>query len=275
MKLAELNTEFSKKMYSHSEEIAREMMHGMLKEYNYKLKDKEEEEQSVNIFLQCVHIIAEGLQGGNVLNRASAWGEAMGKLSIENNGELGPSLLSVSIYKKAILFFIQRETRNMKISFEILVEMIADIDHIFNLFVYGFSNAFTRNAEYLLKKSEQLYLKISAPIVPISKATAVLPLIGEINEFRSETIIQDTLEACVKNRFETIVIDLSGVYEVDLVGIEVLYKLIRSLNLLGVTPVMTGMSAGISKTFAELGITLSNVQFFHSLEQALKTIKLY
>ena len=275
MKLAELNTEFSKKMYSHSEEIAREMMHGMLKEYNYKLKDKDEEEQSVNIFLQCVHIIAEGLQGGNVLNRASAWGEAMGKLSIENNGELGTSLLSVSIYKKAILFFIQRETRNMKISFEILVEMIADIDHIFNLFVYGFSNAFTRNAEYLLKKSEQLYLKISAPIVPISKATAVLPLIGEINEFRSETIIQDTLEACVKNRFETIVIDLSGVYEVDLVGIEVLYKLIRSLNLLGVTPVMTGMSAGISKTFAELGITLSNVQFFHSLEQALKTIKLY
>lgn len=275
MKLAELNTEFSKKMYSHSEEIAREMMHGMLKEYNYKLKDKEEEEHSVNIFLQCVHIIAEGLQGGNVLNRASAWGEAMGKLSIENNGELGTSLLSVSIYKKAILFFIQRETRNMKISFEILVEMIADIDHIFNLFVYGFSNAFTRNAEYLLKKSEQLYLKISAPIVPISKATAVLPLIGEINEFRSETIIQDTLEACVKNRFETIVIDLSGVYEVDLVGIEVLYKLIRSLNLLGVTPVMTGMSAGISKTFAELGITLSNVQFFHSLEQALKTIKLY
>jgi rsbT co-antagonist protein RsbR len=275
MKLAELKTEFSKKMYSHSEEIAREMMHGMLKEYNYKLKDKEEEEQSVNIFLQCVHIIAEGLHGGNVLNRASAWGEAMGKLSIENNGELGPSLLSVSIYKKAILFFIQRETRNMKISFEILVEMIADIDHIFNLFVYGFSNAFTRNAEYLLKKSEQLYLKISAPIVPISKATAVLPLIGEINEFRSETIIQDTLEACVKNRFETIVIDLSGVYEVDLVGIEVLYKLIRSLNLLGVTPVMTGMSAGISKTFAELGITLSNVQFFHSLEQALKTIKLY
>jgi rsbT co-antagonist protein RsbR len=275
MKLAELKTEFSKKMYSHSEEIAREMMHGMLKEYNYKLKNKDEEEQTVNIFLQCVHIIAEGLQGGNVLNRASAWGEAMGKLSIENNGELGPSLLSVSIYKKAILFFIQRETRNMKISFEILVEMIADIDHIFNLFVYGFSNAFTRNAEYLLKKSEQLYLKISAPIVPISKATAVLPLIGEINEFRSETIIQDTLEACVKNRFETIVIDLSGVYEVDLVGIEVLYKLIRSLNLLGVTPVMTGMSAGISKTFAELGITLSNVQFFHSLEQALKTIKLY
>lgn len=275
MKLAELKTEFSKKMYSHSEEIAREMMHGMLKEYNYKLKDKDEEEQSVNIFLQCVHIIAEGLQGGNVLNRASAWGEAMGKLSIENNGELGPSLLSVSIYKKAILFFIQRETHNMKISFVILVEMIADIDHIFNLFVYGFSNAFTQNAEYLLKKSEQLYLKISAPIVPISKATAVLPLIGEINEFRSETIIQDTLEACVKNRFETIVIDLSGVYEVDLVGIEVLYKLIRSLNLLGVTPVMTGMSAGISKTFAELGITLSNVQFFHSLEQALKTIKLY
>ncbi|NHM32694.1 STAS domain-containing protein [Neobacillus terrae] len=275
MKLGELKKEFSKRMYFQSEEIARGMIDGMLKEFHYQFKNKEEEEQTFNIFLQCVHIIAEGLQGGNVLNRASAWGEAIGKLSIENNGELGPSLLSVSIYKKAILFFIQRETRNMKISFEMLVEMIADIDHIFNLFVYGFSNAFTQNAEYLLEKSEQLYLKISVPIVPISKATAVLPLIGEINEIRSETIIQDTLEACVKNRFETLVIDLSGVYEVDLVGIEVLYKLIRSLNLLGVTPLVTGMSASISKTFAELGISLSNVQCFHSLEQALKTINLY
>lgn len=265
----------SDKLAAHADEIVKKMLGNMMEFYNYQFKSKEEEEKTAKIFLQCVHIIAEGLRDGEVQTRASSWGETIGVLSVESGAELGESIKSMTIYKKVIWAFVQQESLLQKVPYEVIIDIIADIDHIFNLIVFGFSNAFTKNAQGLLKKSEELYLKISVPIVPISKTVAILPLVGEITETRSEILITDTLNSCVKNRFETLVIDLSGVYEVDLIGIEVLYKLIRALNLLGVSPMITGMRAEISQTFTQLGIYLDKVVFFNSLEQALQSINLY
>ncbi|WML48820.1 STAS domain-containing protein [Neobacillus sp. PS3-34] len=265
----------SDKLAAHADEIVKKMLGNMMEFYNYQFKSKEEEEKTAKIFLQCVHIIAEGLRDGEVQTRASSWGETIGVLSVESGAELGESIKSMTIYKKVIWAFVQQESLLQKVPYEVIIDIIADIDHIFNLIVFGFSNAFTKNAKGLLKKSEELYLKISVPIVPISKTVAILPLVGEITETRSEILITDTLNSCVKNRFETLVIDLSGVYEVDLIGIEVLYKLIRALNLLGVSPMITGMRAEISQTFTQLGIYLDKVVFFNSLEQALQSINLY
>lgn len=265
----------SDKLAANADEIVKKMLGNMMEFYNYQFKSKEEEEKTAKIFLQCVHIIAEGLRDGEVQTRASSWGETIGVLSVESGAELGESIKSMTIYKKVIWAFVQQESLLQKVPYEVIIDIIADIDHIFNLIVFGFSNAFTKNAKGLLKKSEELYLKISVPIVPISKTVAILPLVGEITETRSEILITDTLNSCVKNRFETLVIDLSGVYEVDLIGIEVLYKLIRALNLLGVSPMITGMRAEISQTFTQLGIYLDKVVFFNSLEQALQSINLY
>lgn len=265
----------SDKLAAHADEIVKKMLGNMMEFYNYQFKSKEKEEETAKIFLQCVHIIAEGLRDGEVQTRASSWGETIGVLSVESGAELGESIKSMTIYKKVIWAFVQQESLLQKVPYEVIIDIITDIDHIFNLIVFGFSNAFTKNAQGLLKKSEELYLKISVPIVPISKTVAILPLVGEITETRSEILITDTLNSCVKNRFETLVIDLSGVYEVDLIGIEVLYKLIRALNLLGVSPMITGMRAEISQTFTQLGIYLDKVVFFNSLEQALQSINLY
>ncbi|ALC90806.1 hypothetical protein AM500_14170 [Bacillus sp. FJAT-18017] len=275
MKLSELKQHFSDKIEENSELLTEILMKEMSQFYNYEFVNEEAKERTTRYFYDLVRMVSEGLKDEDVKEQAFKWGEGIGFYSVENNGDLGNTIKGATVYKNVIWSFIFEEGKKINAEPDDMLHVISEIDHIFNMMVHGFSTAFTSNAEKLLKESRDLYLKISVPIVPITQKLAVLPLIGEINEMRSETLIVDTLDTCVNKRLETLVIDLSGVVEVDLIGIEVLFKLLRSLNLLGVKPVITGMRGEISKTFVNLGINLENIAIHSNLEQALKELEFF
>ncbi|WP_409276024.1 STAS domain-containing protein [Neobacillus sp. SCS-31] len=275
MELDQLKKFFSEKLEANIDRITEQLLSEMLSFYNYRFQDEEQKEQTTEKFRELVQIVLNSLKNKDVKDHAFKWGELIGAKSVENGGNLGRTIKGVTVYKNVIWSFLLEEGRNIQINNVELLDIIMETDHIFNNMVHGFSTSFTNNAEKLLQESRELYLKISVPIVPISQKLAVLPLIGEINEMRSETLIVDSLDTCVKKRIETLVIDLSGVYEVDLIGIEVLFKLIRSLNLLGVKPVITGMKGELSQTFINLGINLQGISIYSNLEQALKELKFF
>ncbi|WP_059170346.1 STAS domain-containing protein [Bacillus sp. FJAT-27445] len=271
----QLKAYFSKKIEENLEDITAELVSEMLAFYHFRFQDEDQRNGTVASFRELVQIVWKCLENVDVKDHAFKWGELVGAKSVQNNGDLGNTIKGVTVYKNVFWSFLLEEGKKVDINQEDFLEIITEIDHIFNNMVHGFSTSFTNNAEKLLKESRELYLKISVPIVPISQRVAVLPLIGDINEMRSETLIVDTLDTCVKKRIESLVIDLSGVYEVDLIGIEVLFKLIRSLNLLGVEPIITGMKGELSQTFINLGINLQGISIYSNLEQALKELKFF
>ncbi|RHW38072.1 STAS domain-containing protein [Neobacillus notoginsengisoli] len=275
MEIEQLKTYLSKRMEENSATITNDLIAKMQAFYDFRFFSEEVKKRTETVFEELVKIVLGGLKEKDVKESAFKWGELIGTRSIENNGDLGNTIKGVTIYKNVIWSFLLQEGEKVQIHQEDLLEVIMEIDHIFNMMVHGFSTAFTNNAEKLLQETRELYLKISVPIVPLSPKVAVLPLIGEINEMRSETLIVDSLDTCVKKRIETLVIDLSGVHDVDLIGIEVLFKLIGSLKLLGVKPIITGMKGDLSQTFIHLGIKLEGISIFSNLEQALKGLKFY
>ncbi|OCA81553.1 hypothetical protein A8F94_22035 [Bacillus sp. FJAT-27225] len=275
MELTQLKLHLSGKIEESINLLTETLMREMSRFYAYDFASEEIRERTNSYFQELVRMVLEGLKEEDVKEHAFKWGEKIGHYSVENNGDLGNTIRGVTVYKNVIWSFIFEEGKKINAQADDILHVINEIDHIFNMMVHGFSTAFTKNAEQLLKESRELYLKISVPIVPISSKLAVLPLIGDINEMRSETLIADTLYTCVRKRIETLVIDLSGVVEVDLIGIEVLFKLLKSLNLLGVKPVITGMSGEISKTFVNLGIMLEDIAIYSNLEQALKELKFF
>lgn len=275
MGIDQLKRYFSEKIENNIDRITEELVSEMISFYHFRFQDDEQKAMAISNFRELVQIVLNCLRDEDVKDHAFQWGEMVGARSVQNGGDLGRTIKGVTIYKNVIWSFLLEEGRNIQINQEELLDIIMETDHIFNNMVHGFSTSFTENAEKLLQESRELYLKISVPIVPISQKLAVLPLIGDINEMRSETLIVDSLDTCVQKRIETLVIDLSGVYEVDLIGIEVLFKLIRSLNLLGVKPVITGMKGELSQTFINLGINLKGISIFSNLEQALKELNFF
>ncbi len=80
-----------------------------------------------------------------------------------------------------------------------------------------------------------MILELSSPIITLSKSTALLPLVGDIDTERAKFILENTLQACAKRRVEHLLIDLSGVVVVDTMVAHQIFKLIEALNLIGVS----------------------------------------
>ncbi|MCM3226691.1 GAF domain-containing protein [Terribacillus saccharophilus] len=115
---------------------------------------------------------------------------------------------------------------------------------------------------------------LSAPFVPITSGVAVLPIIGFINEDRSEKIIQLSLQKSQELNLDYLVIDLSGISQIDHVVSNSLLKIANLLKLIGVEPILTGFHPDLALKALSLQMELKDIIIEANLERALNKIGL-
>ncbi|MBT2690722.1 STAS domain-containing protein [Bacillus sp. ISL-47] len=252
-----------------TEELAQEMLDSLMVHFENELSKEEARDNALKTFSHLVSIVGKGLIDDKVWDKAETWGEEVGYISVQTGGDLGGTIKSTTLYKDVITTFILTKAEEMKLPATSLIEVISRVDRIITITTYGFTNAFIKHAEELIKESQSQYLKISVPIVPISNNIAILPLIGEIDEVRSGVLIEEALSVSVKQRYAHLILDVSGVYMATPLVIETLQKLVKSLKLLGVSPLVTGIRTELSKSFVESGVRLDEIPIYTNLKQAI------
>lgn len=110
---------------------------------------------------------------------------------------------------------------------------------------------------------------LSVPIVPITQGVAVLPIIGSINEIRVGRIIELTLNRSQELELDHLIIDLSGIIEVDDLVIGSLLKIVNLLNLLGVHAVLTGIRPETAMQANQSQVDITKFDVETNLERAL------
>ncbi|WP_404408184.1 STAS domain-containing protein [Jeotgalibacillus malaysiensis] len=110
---------------------------------------------------------------------------------------------------------------------------------------------------------------LSVPIVPITEGVAILPVIGSINEIRVGRIIELTLGRSQELELEHLIIDLSGIIEVDDLVIGSLLKIVNLLNLLGVHAILTGIRPETALQANQSQIDFTKFDVETNLERAL------
>ncbi|MFP7494923.1 GAF domain-containing protein [Terribacillus saccharophilus] len=113
---------------------------------------------------------------------------------------------------------------------------------------------------------------LSAPFVPITSGVAVLPVIGFINEDRAEKIIQLSLQKSQELNLDYLVIDLSGISQINHVVSSSLLKIASLLKLIGVTPILTGFHPDLALKALSLQMQLKDIVIEANLERALHKI---
>ncbi|MBY6037637.1 STAS domain-containing protein [Fictibacillus nanhaiensis] len=123
-----------------------------------------------------------------------------------------------------------------------------------------------------LDYSFQQVLHISTPIVPVFDGIAILPIIGEIDEIRGEHIIATTIQESHKRNLEHLIVDLSGITNIENEETFYLLNLVNTLKLLGITVIFSGMRPEIAKKAIHSNHNLEGVPFRSNLNQALSYI---
>ncbi|OMP67196.1 STAS domain-containing protein [Domibacillus epiphyticus] len=123
-----------------------------------------------------------------------------------------------------------------------------------------------------LDYTNQQLQNTGAPVVPITKGVAILPVIGDIDESRAESIIQTALFKSQDLSLDYLVIDLSGIMYINETVIASLLKITSIIKLIGVRPILTGFRPDLSMKAVQINADLQDIMIKANLEQALNEI---
>ncbi|RKD73153.1 anti-anti-sigma regulatory factor [Sinobaca qinghaiensis] len=121
-----------------------------------------------------------------------------------------------------------------------------------------------------LQKLEEELLLLSAPVVPVKKDVSILPLVGSLNEERTDHIIQSVIPDIVESGITILIIDFSGIHKFDSDVASRLSTITDTLELLGIHTVIAGVRPDMARTIIKLGSTVDNIETYRSVKEALE-----
>ncbi|MED3789370.1 STAS domain-containing protein [Peribacillus frigoritolerans] len=138
-------------------------------------------------------------------------------------------------------------------------------------FLKSFFVSYSDYKDKLILAQQNLVENLSVPIIPVTSTTCVLPLIGTIDYSRIQIIEEKVLMEIGKLRIQTLILDLSGIIEIEVEMINDLMKILDGTAMMGCKAVVTGLRPEVVTKMIRSGIQIDNkAETKGTLQQALK-----
>ena len=111
----------------------------------------------------------------------------------------------------------------------------------------------------IIQRQQEEMLELSTPVVQLWEGILALPLIGTLDSARTQIVMQNLLEAIVRDSTEIAIIDITGVPTVDTLVAQHLLKTVAAARLMGADCIISGIRPQIAQTIIHLGVDLTNV----------------
>ncbi|WP_059170403.1 STAS domain-containing protein [Bacillus sp. FJAT-27445] len=202
-----------------------------------------------------------------------AFAEQEGIVWAEHALTLSFKLEWIQAIRRTLWQFVYRfdesnETFLEKEDFFILEKKINDkIDQFLNNFFLSYSTF----KDELLNTQRKMVEHLSVPIIPVSPAVSVLPLIGIIDSYRIQTIEEKALTEIGNQKVQTLVIDMSGIATMEMDVIDHFQKVLKGVEMMGCRAVITGMRPDLVRKMIHSGINFSDkAETKGTLQETLK-----
>ncbi|WP_232828025.1 PAS domain S-box protein [Paraliobacillus sp. X-1268] len=116
---------------------------------------------------------------------------------------------------------------------------------------------------------EKMMRDVGTPIVPVHDGIAVIPLIGDLNEVRTEELIEIIPEKIQGYDLDYLIIDLSGIYNIDEVAVQFIYRIDEIMQLLGLTLIFTGFRPELARKSIEASLSNGTLRTMSNVKKAL------
>lgn len=177
----------------------------------------------------------------------------------------------IQAIRRTVWYFVgeYNELTNGKVSenfFSLEKEINDQIDGFLNSFFISYSTY----KDSLIRAHRKLVENLSVPIIPINSSVCILPLIGAIDDYRTNILEEKVLTEIGHTRIQTLIIDLSGIADMEAEVIEHLLKIIHGASMMGCNSVITGLRKEVVRKMIHLGISFGHkTETLGTLQQAL------
>lgn len=111
--------------------------------------------------------------------------------------------------------------------------------------------------------------ELSTPVIPVVQGIIILPLVGHMDAERLVHVRATLLAGIARRRARIVLLEMTGVSELDRAAAEGLPGLADAARLLGAELVVVGVQAGAARVMVELAVDTSGLAAQPDLESAL------
>jgi rsbT co-antagonist protein RsbR len=132
-----------------------------------------------------------------------------------------------------------------------------------------FGQAFISANEQVIARQQRAIRQLSTPVLQLRPALLLLPIVGALDRERLDQLRGALLEQIRARRARAVVLDVTGVPEIDSVVANQLIATVTSARMMGAEVVVSGLSADIAQTLVTVGIDLSQVDSAGDLQSGI------
>ncbi|PKR77296.1 hypothetical protein CEY16_11200 [Halalkalibacillus sediminis] len=237
--------------------------------------ESKEDKKASEVRLQLVTFFIDACRAEERIDfkGISDWGKEIANYSIEHGGDLSQALEGVSRTRLTIWEEIKKIAIKEEFTVATTFSIVERIDPLLDTAVHSFAAKYIETYKEKIQTAHNNFLTLSAPVVPMVKGAAVLPIVGTIDTERADLLLSTALDQASKQDLSHIFIDLSAVPVIDTLVASNIFKIVESMELVGTHAILAGIRPEVAQTMINLGIDFKSIETYSSLHLAIKKHK--
>jgi rsbT co-antagonist protein RsbR len=130
--------------------------------------------------------------------------------------------------------------------------------------------SFVQERERVIRQQQEAIRELSTPVLQVRERLVILPIIGVLDGQRARQLTEQLLRGIRSNRAKVVVIDITGVPEIDSTVANHLVQTVEASRLMGASVIITGLSSEIALTLVTLGVDLSKMNAVGDLQGGIE-----
>ncbi|MGI8876280.1 MAG: STAS domain-containing protein [Egibacteraceae bacterium] len=130
--------------------------------------------------------------------------------------------------------------------------------------------SFVQERERVIRQQQDAIRELSTPVLQVRERLLILPIIGVLDTQRAQQLTQQLLSAIRRHRAKVVVVDITGVADVDVAAATHLVQTVDASRLMGAGIIITGLSSEIAQTLVHIGVDLSKMNTVGDLQGGIE-----
>jgi rsbT co-antagonist protein RsbR len=130
--------------------------------------------------------------------------------------------------------------------------------------------SFVDQRERTIRRQQDSIRELSTPVLQVRERLLILPIIGVLDTERAQQLTDQLLRGIRTHRAKVVVIDITGVPDVDETVANHLVRAVDASGLMGAGVIITGLSSEIAQTLVTIGVDLGKMNTVGDLQGGIE-----
>ncbi len=266
----------SNHLIDHAKSLAEEIVDGVLNRLKLEIPQLEKE-QAIEMYIDFIHFLGDSLfvEEEKVPESLIEWSKNNAARQVSPKGKISEIMVRYPPTREIFTDIMTKISKDFGLALEDYAFILKRINNMLDISLNETVFAFERLSEEYKEETQRELAELSAPIVLIKEGVVVLPLIGIIDSYRANHIMEKVVPKIAELQINYVIADFSGILIIDTDIMRHIHQIGQMLNLLGIQTLTTGLRPELAKTVVNSGIKMSEITTFANVKQALDSLNQY